>query len=92
MELTYTYRLTPEAGGYTIQCLDVANIFTECATRAEAEEMATEVTELMLEDYLADPATMPQARKSRKLGKNDFQLSFDALTGQRLDTSTLAVL
>ena len=83
MLITYTYRVTPEDGSFSIECLENDSIFTCCFRREDIEPMTTEVTELMLEDYAA-ANNYPPIPAFRQPGPGEFQLTFELTTGRRV--------
>ena len=83
MLITYTYRVTPEDDGFSIECLEDDSIFTCCFRKEDIEPMAIEVTEMMLEEYVAAHRS-PPIPALRQPGPGEFQLTFDLTTGLRV--------
>lgn len=65
MKIAYPYTMEPQKdGGYLVQFVDMAEAYTEGATKEEAAFNAQEVLSLVLEQRLADDGEIPRPSRT----------------------------
>ena len=68
MNMAYPYIIEPQKdGGYIVQFVDLAEAYTEGATKEEAAFNAQEVLSLVLEQRLADNGEIPLPSRTEAL-------------------------